>query len=94
MTDTNNLEEGEVLPPSDYIITDSFFKFQQKKISLNWRDISSIIYDRESGLPTNCGEDPTRDILQNLESVAMCDLSQERNTRWISEEGRRAMQIL
>jgi len=39
-------------------------------------------------------EDPTRSILMNLESIAHTDLDKERNTRWISHEGKHAMKVM
>ena len=53
-----------------------------------------MVYDNQSGLPVNCGDDPTREILSNLEAVSFCDLNQERNTRLISDEGRQAATVL
>jgi hypothetical protein len=71
----HNLEEGEVVIQQGYILTDSFFKYKTVKQSINWRDISSIVYDAESALPVNLGADPTRTILQNLDSIATADLT-------------------
>jgi hypothetical protein len=53
-----------------------------------------MVFDNQSGLLVNCGDDPTREILSNLEAVSFCDLNQERNTRWISDEGRQAATVL
>ena len=46
-----------------------------------------------TGMP-NWTDDPTRDILMNLEAVAFTDLDKERNTRFISLEGRHAAKVL
>lgn len=43
-------------------------------------------------MPLN--EDPTRDILTNLDSIAYTELESERNTRWISCEGKAAMKVM
>lgn len=71
-------EEGEVktIDDQNYITTDSYFQFKtMTDVSLNWRNISTIVYDPQTGLPTNCGDDPTREILQNLEAVSFVDLN-------------------
>ena len=45
-------------------------------------------------MPTNCGDDPTKEILLNINSIAYADLNKERNTRWMSDAGKSAMVIM
>jgi hypothetical protein len=46
-----------------------------------------------TGLP-EWTDDPTRDILINLDALAYTNLDRERNTRFISSEGRDAAKVL
>ena len=89
------LEDGEIKVYDDenYILADSLFEFKwDSKQSINWRNISCLQFDPATGLLNK--EDATRDILQNLDQIATVDLQKERNTRWISEEGRNAMTVM
>ena len=38
--------------------------------------------------------DPTKEILQNIEDISYVNLNKERNTRWISDEGRKALTVM
>ena len=44
--------------------------------------------------PLEENEDPSRDILRNLDDIAFTNLDQERNTRWISKEGKQAVKVM
>jgi len=46
-----------------------------------------------NGIPT-WTDDPSKDIMINLDSVAYTDLNKERNTRFISNEGKQAAKVL
>ena len=48
---------------------------------------------KPNGMPA-WTEDPSKDILINLDSIAFTDLNKERNTRFISQEGRHAVKLL
>lgn len=50
-------------------------------------------FNQTNGKPT-WTEDPSRDILVNLDALAFTDLNKERNTRFISAEGRQAAKVL
>lgn len=83
-----------MIDDENYIIADSYFEFKYNETaSINWRNISALQFDQSTGLPCNTN-DPTREILQNLEDIAFVDINKERNTRWISQEGRTALSIL
>jgi hypothetical protein len=89
------IEEGEIKMYDDehYILADSLFEFNwDSKQSINWRNISCLQFDAATGML--CQDDATRDILLNLDQIATADLRKERNTRWISEEGRNAMTVM
>ena len=44
---------------------------------------------------TNTGpQDLVREILQNLNEISTVDLTIERNTRWIDQQGRDAMTVM
>ncbi len=91
-----NIEEGElqIVDDQNYIITDELFQFKQdKNAQINWRNISSLTFDSDTGLPCNL-MDPTKEILQNIEDISYVDLNKERNTRWISDEGRKALTVM
>ena len=91
-----DIEEGEikVIDDDNYILSDSYFQFKfEKDREINWRNISVMSFHPITGMP-NWTDDPSRDILMNLEDVAFTDLSKERNTRFISSEGRQASKIL
>ena len=98
MTDQeqNLFEEGEikVIDDQNYILSDSFFKFQfDENQRINWRSIGSLHFDETTGVIDNSYE-PANDILLNIEQVAYTNLDKERNTRWIGNEGRKATKIL
>ena len=89
------MEEGEVrvIDGESYILSDSSFKFRyDQDQQINWRNISSMSFN-QTGKPT-WTEDPSRDILVNLDALAYTDLNKERNTRFISAEGRQAAKVL
>lgn len=89
------MEEGEVTcVGQDYFIaTDTPFSFEYKPSQkINWRNISALVFDPTTGHPAN--KDPTRDILLNLEDLMFTDIDQDRNTRWVSQEGKDALTVL
>ena len=95
MPAATDLEDGEikVIDNENYILSDSYFRFKYDSDSqINWRNISGMKFSNK-GAPL-WTDDPTRDILVNLESIAYTDLNKERNTRFISEEGRSAAKLL
>ena len=80
-----------MIDDENYVIADSLFEFKYNENStINWRNISALQFDSSTGLPSN-RSDPTREILQNIEEVAYTDINRERNTRWISQDGRIAL---
>jgi len=63
--DQQNFEEGEVkmIEDENYILADSYFEFKyNENANVNWRNISSLQFDHQTGLPFNLN-DPTREIL-------------------------------
>ena len=98
--DEPNLEEGEVpqeahqiYDENNYVIADKLFECTwQKRSVVNWGQIASLNFENESGLLAD--EDPTRDILQNMDAIAHADLNADKQTRWISNEGKSAMKVM
>ena len=92
-------EEGEiqVFDSENYIIADTLFEFKladpKTSPAVNWRSISSLDFEPNTGQIRN-REDPTREIISHLDTLAETDFSNERNTRWISEEGNRALLVM
>ncbi len=85
------LEEGEVqvFDDQNYIISDKLFKFSfDNEKRINWRNIARV----DLRALTN-GED-LNDIFHNIEDIAHTNIHEERNTKWISPEGRDVMTIM
>jgi len=79
----------KVFDNENYIISDKLFKFEfDKQKKINWRNISKA----DLRALTN-GEDLS-DILMNIEDIAYCDIDDERNTSWVSHEGKEAMKVM
>lgn len=101
------MEDGEIriIDDENYIVADSLFEFKLHAPGevgadgktvvppIHWRALSTLDFDQASGQITN-REDPTRDIIEHLDALAENDLTRERNTRWIGEEGLRAMLVM
>lgn len=85
------MEEGEVkiFDDENYIISDKLFKFNfDSERRINWRNISRVDLRALSN-----GENFS-DIFHNIEDIAHTDLDAERNTKWISNEGKDAMLVM
>ena len=92
-------EDGEikVYDNENYILSDSYFAYKwDQEQSINWRGIGSLTFDLCSGTLDIDGAttDPATSVLNHLEELAYTDLDKERNTRWISHDGRQAAKIM
>lgn len=92
-------EDGEikVYDNENYILSDSYFAFKwNQEQSINWRGIGSLRFDQNSGTLEDDGisSDPANSVLKHLDEIAYTNLDKERNTRWISHDGRKAEKIM
>lgn len=67
--DPGAFEDGEikVIDDQNYILSDSYFKFQfDQESQINWRAIGALHFDETTGV-IDSSHEPTNDILMNLE---------------------------
>ena len=78
-----------VFDDENYIVSDKLFKFNfDNETRINWRNIAKVDLRALAN-----GEDLS-DIFLNIEDIAHTNIHQEKNTKWISPEGRDAMTIM
>lgn len=93
-------EEGEVKVYDDqaYLVTDGeLFNFETtKNASINWRQVNEFTNFMQENqiLPTHTIDAAAvaeNHILNNLDSLAHCDFSNDRNGQWLSMEGQQVL---
>lgn len=91
----DDVEDGEVkvYDQDSFLVTDGeTFNFQiDNKAKINWRQVTefhSLMFDNPYAVQMeDSGRIAEQHILQNLESIAFKDHSDDRNGQWLSLEG-------